>query len=73
MVILTGDHDFGNVLDYPPQDYHGIVVIQPPARATRAVILKLIEQVLQKKDIIDQLPGRLAIVESGRVRLRPAN
>jgi hypothetical protein len=73
MIILTVDQDFGNILDYPPEDYHGIVVVQPPPRATRAAILKLIEQFLNGKDIIDQLPGRLAIVEPGRVRLRPAN
>jgi hypothetical protein len=37
--ILTKDQDFGNLLDYPPNQYHGIAVVQPPARAGRAVIL----------------------------------
>jgi hypothetical protein len=34
--LLTKDQDFGNVLDYPPDQYHGIVVIEPPAHAGRA-------------------------------------
>lgn len=29
MIILTRDHDFENVLDYPPDQYHGIVVVEP--------------------------------------------
>src|SRR5437899_8233 len=71
-IVLTADQDFGNVLDYPPEKYHGIAVVQPPPQANRAVILKLVEQFLQNNDIIDELPGRLAIIEPGRVRLRPA-
>jgi hypothetical protein len=70
--LLTADQDFGNVLDYPPDQYQGIAVVEPPPRAGRLLILALIEQFLQRKDVVDQLPGRLAIIEPGRVRLRPA-
>jgi hypothetical protein len=70
--LLTKDQDFGNVLDYPPDQYHGIVVVEPPAHSGRAVVLALVEQFLRQKDVVDQLPGRLAVVQPGRIRLRPA-
>lgn len=69
--LLTKDQDFGNILEYPPDQYHGIVVIDPPTHAGRAVILALVEQLLRRKDIVAQLSGRLAVVRVGGVRLRP--
>jgi hypothetical protein len=52
-------------------NYNGIVVIQPPRDANRALTLALIESFLRQKDIVDQLAGRLVIVEAGRIRCRP--
>jgi predicted nuclease of predicted toxin-antitoxin system len=69
--LISRDQDFANVLDYPPDQYQGIVVIQTPRHASRAVTLALVEQLLRQKDVIDQLPGRLVIVEPGRIRCRP--
>jgi len=71
LILLTKDQNFGNVLDYPPDQYHGIAVVEPPARAGRAAVLGLVEQLLRQKDVIDGLPGRLAIIQPGRIRLRP--
>jgi len=68
---LTKDQDFGNVLDYPPHQHHGIAVVEPPARIGRAGVLALVEQLLRQKFIIDILAGRLAIIQPGRIRLRP--
>lgn len=70
-ILVTKDQDFGNVLDYPPDQYAGIVVIEPPADAGRTVVLALIEQLLQQPDIVNALAGRLAIAQPGRIRLRP--
>jgi hypothetical protein len=70
-ILLTKDHDFGNVLDYPPDQYHGIAVVDPPAHTGRAAVLALVEELLRQKDVIDILPGRLAIIQPGRIRLRP--
>jgi hypothetical protein len=71
LILFTKDQDFGNVLDYPPDQYHGIAVVEPPPRAGRDTVLALVVQLLRQKDVIDQLPGRLAIVQMGRIRLRP--
>ncbi len=71
LILLTKDQDFGNVLDYPPHQHHGIAVVEPPARIGRAGVLALVEQLLRQKFIIDILAGRLAIIQPGRIRLRP--
>jgi hypothetical protein len=71
LILLTKDQDFGNVLDYPPEQYHGIAVVEPPGHLGRVGILALVEHLLRQKHIIDVLAGRLAIIQPGRIRLRP--
>ncbi len=69
--IISGDQDFGNVLLFPPANYHGLVVIRPPKGATVAILLSLVEQFLNDAKVMANLPGRLVIVEPGRLRCRP--
>jgi hypothetical protein len=69
--LLTRDYDFADIRNYPPDQYAGIVVVELPATATPPVINQLIADFLQLPAVLSQLPGRLAIVEPGRVRLRP--
>ena len=71
LCLLTRDYDFADIRNYPPDQYAGIVVVELPANATSAVINQLIADFLQLPTVLSQLPGRLAIVEPGRVRLRP--
>jgi len=71
LTLISGNRDFGDVLRYPPADYNGLVVVEPPRKATRAIILKLIEQFLNTPDVVAALPGRLVIVAPGRIRVRP--
>jgi len=71
MSVITGDFDFGDLNRFPPADYNGLVVVQPPRRATRAIILNLIAQFLNTSDVLAALPGRLVIVAPGRIRVRP--
>lgn len=68
--IITRDKDFGDIRNYPPSDYTGIVVLELPDDTVAPVILKVIEAFLSRKDWLDQLPGRLAIIEPGRIRFR---
>lgn len=69
--ILTGDFGFADIRVYPPADYHGIVVVGVPDVATPALILEVIKTLLDQPTIVTLLPGRLAIVEARRIRLRP--
>ncbi|MBX3402804.1 MAG: DUF5615 family PIN-like protein [Phycisphaeraceae bacterium] len=70
LIIITRDYDFADVRTYPPRDYPGIVVLQVPDTGTAPMISALVRELMLRSDVIDQLPGRLAIVEFGRVRLR---
>jgi hypothetical protein len=72
LCLLTGDFDFADIRDYPPIDYAGLVVFVLPDDANRDIILHLVEAFFRNGGVLDQLPGRLAIAEPGRVRLRPA-
>ncbi len=72
MCLLTQDADFGNVLLYPPEDYAGIVVLNAPPNARRAVLLHMVGSFLQNTEVLGRLPGRLAVVDLLSIRLRPA-
>lgn len=71
-VIVTRDLDFADVRTYPPADYQGIVVLRLPDDANAMSIVQIFERFIAQTEIIKQLPGRLAILESDHFRLRPA-
>ena len=72
LCLLTGDFDFADIRDYPPEEYFGLVVFMFPDDANRQIILNLIKAFFKEPALLERLPGRLAIAEPGRVRLRPA-
>jgi hypothetical protein len=71
LCIVTGDWGFSDIRVYPPDQHAGIVVIGLPAHATRPAILRTFAFLLDRPDLVALLPGRLAIVEKNRIRLRP--
>lgn len=71
LCLLTGDFDFSDIRNYPPGEYSGFVVLKLPGTATASFILDLLESFLRQEDLVGQMPGKLAIVEPGRVRIRP--
>ncbi|MGA2059187.1 MAG: DUF5615 family PIN-like protein [Thermoguttaceae bacterium] len=71
LCLITGDFDFADIRDYPPENYAGLVVLGLPEKTNREFILRLIVAFLKHPEIISKLPGHLAIVEPGRIRLRP--
>jgi predicted nuclease of predicted toxin-antitoxin system len=70
--LLTADFDFADIRHYSPQDYHGIAVIHRPENAKIAEVLELVERLFAEAEVVAALPGRLAIVDRRRIRLRPA-
>lgn len=72
LAIPTGDFGFADIRAYPPDQYAGLIVLQLRNGATAPVILDLVESFLQQRHVLSRMPGRLAIVESSRIRLRPA-
>lgn len=66
--LITLGHDFGNVLRFPPEAAHGIVVLELPPRPSLASLRRRLEEFLLV--LADRpLAGELWIVEPGRVRV----
>lgn len=70
LCILTGDSDFGDIRNYPPSQYNGIVVLGIPRDATAVFILNLLEGFLKQEKVVTELHGKLLKVEPGRIRIR---
>ena len=65
--LLTADLDFTQTLEYPPDQYQGLIVLRHP-RPTLAGMANLIRQVATA--VAQESPvGRLWIVEPGRIRI----
>jgi predicted nuclease of predicted toxin-antitoxin system len=71
-VLVTRDLDFANILAYPPESYAGLVVVRVPDDWTAKQLLALWLGFIERGDLLAALPGRLAILEEGRTRFRPA-
>lgn len=67
-VLLTEDLDFSNILDYPPQNYAGIIVLRymPIEEALIDATLKQTLADLYR----DGLRRALVVVSAGRYRVR---
>ena len=72
LALVTRDFDFSDVRNYPPAEYAGIIVLELPDDAVAAIAVTVMESFLSQTHLLSQLAGRLAIVESWRVRFRPA-
>lgn len=71
LAILTGDFDFANVREYPPDRYQGIVVLEFPNHWNAVAITRLAVEFASRGDLLSLIPGCLAIVAPGRVRMWP--
>ena len=69
--IVTRDFDFADIRNYPPSQYAGLLVLALPEDAVATSVVQVLESFLANKELIEALPGRLAIAEPARVRLRP--
>ena len=72
LALITRDFDFSDVRNYPPAEFAGIIVLELPDDAVAATVLKAMESFLSQPQLLAEVAGRLAIVESWRVRFRPA-
>jgi predicted nuclease of predicted toxin-antitoxin system len=71
-ILVTNDHDFGNVLVYPPENTAGIVVLNPPGRITLS-LLQSLTLVLLNALSRESVHKKLWIVEPGRIREHQSN
>ena len=67
-VLVTLEHDFGNVIRFPPAKSHGIVIIElPPGQSPVSIQGGLVTLLGALK--MNPLANALWIVEPGRVRI----
>ena len=65
--MITVDLDFAQILDYPPEDHAGLIVLRHP-RPTLGGMRSLVRQVALAVEQESPV-GRLWIVEPGRIRI----
>lgn len=67
-VLITLDHDFGEVLRFPPERGAGLVILEPGPRLTPGSLLGRLRDFLALAETRSPF-GALWIVEPGRVRV----
>lgn len=71
-VLVTRDTDFCDIRNYPPETSPGRLILRVPDTSTASDIASVICRFLLKSDLVNQLPGHLAILDGNRARFRPA-
>jgi predicted nuclease of predicted toxin-antitoxin system len=69
--LITLDHDFGQILRFPPEQSAGLVILEPGSPVTLGKLLARLNEFLAVLGA-RQLVGELWIVEPGRVRIHLA-
>ena len=67
-VLITLDHDFANVLRFPPKKTYGIVILRTPGDATPQTIDDRVRDFLAGLET-SELGRELWVVEPGRIRV----
>ncbi len=70
LCLLTEDWGFSDIRRYAPADYFGIVVFETTDNSIDQKLAAL-RNLLDQPELVESLPGRLAIATATKVRLRP--
>ncbi len=70
-IMVTRDFDFADIRNYPPSGFPGIIVLALPDDAVASQVNGTLQCFVVRTELLGKLAGRLAIVESWRVRFRP--
>ena len=66
--LITFDGDFADIRAYPPPDYPGLVVLRLK-RQDKNFVLEIIQK-LTETFSLEELTGKLWLVEENRIRIR---
>lgn len=69
MAIVTRDGDFGDIRNYPPHEYAGILVVDVPDHFTATQIVAILVAFFDASPSVD-VNHKLIVLEPGRVRIR---
>ena len=67
-VLVTLDLDFADIRNYPPVNYHGIVVLRPSSQA-KPLVLELVSRLISLL-AREELRGCLWIIQPHSLRIR---
>lgn len=68
-VLFSADWGFANILNFPPQNYYGIVILNFPNEASTGFIAEEAQKALLKLSL-ENLKDYLIIIEPGKIRIR---
>lgn len=68
-VLFSADWGFANILNFPPQRYYGILILNFPNEVSTNFIAKEMKKALAKIPFKD-FKNNLIIIEPGRIRIR---
>jgi predicted nuclease of predicted toxin-antitoxin system len=66
--LVTCDLDFADIRAYPPENYHGIIILRPAIQSVSS-LLRLMNRTLPMF-AVEPLDGCIWIVDDHRVRIR---
>lgn len=67
--VVTLDLDFGNIREYPPEQYRGVIVLRVVDQSRRHV-LRVMDRLIAVLDCAP-LEGHLWVVSESGIRIRP--
>lgn len=68
--IVTGDLGFADIRKYPPEQFHGIVLVRRRGDVGTDYILELLTKFCKQEDLLKSLSGKLIIVDKEQIRVR---
>lgn len=68
-VLFSGDWGFANILEFPPQDYYGIVILHFPNELSTNFMAQESKMALSKIPL-ESFKKNLIIIEPGKIRIR---
>ena len=71
-VLVTRYLDFCDIRNYPPEHTPGRLVLRVDDTSTANEIAQLLQRFLMLPELVGHIPGHLVILDSNRVRFRPA-
>jgi predicted nuclease of predicted toxin-antitoxin system len=72
LILVTRDLDFADTRNYPPENSPGRLVLRIDDTSTATEIAQLLQRFLLMVELVSQIPAHLAILDTNRVRFRPA-
>ena len=67
--LVTLDLDFSDIRTYPPDEYHGLIVLRP-RRQAKPFVLALLRRIVVPLLVRERVDGCLWIVDERGVRIR---